>query len=92
MLLAAQGTSNAYVADLAGVSRPTVNLWRKRSLESGLDGLVDAQRPGRPQVLDDAAVLIATLTPPPKSLGLTHWLSRHRHEEFLGFLKHIARA
>lgn len=76
VLLAAQGTTNALIAELAGVSRPTVNQWRNRYLEHGLAGLVDVQRPGRPKVVDDAAIVAATLMPPPQSLGVTHWSSR----------------
>ena len=76
VLLAAQGTTNALIAELAGVSRPTVNQWRNRYLEHGLAGLVDVQRPGRPKVVDDAAIITATLIPPPESLGVTHWSSR----------------
>ena len=36
ILLASEGTTNALIAELAGVSRPTVNLWRKRYLEHGM--------------------------------------------------------
>ena len=64
------------IAELVGASRPTVNLWRGRYLEHGLEGLVDVHRPGRPKVVDDAAIITATLRPPPKSLGVTHWSSR----------------
>ena len=42
----------------------------------GLAGLADVQRPGRPRQVDRAAILTATLTPPPTSLGVTHWSSR----------------
>jgi transposase len=39
-------------------------------------GLVERQRPGRPRQVDRAAIVAATLTPPPKALGVTHWSSR----------------
>jgi transposase len=39
-------------------------------------GLAEQQRPGRPRRIDRAAILTATLTPPPKALGVTHWSSR----------------
>ena len=42
----------------------------------GLAGLVGRRRPGRPRQVDRAAIITATLTPPPKSLGVTHWSSR----------------
>jgi transposase len=58
------------------VTRPTVNLWRSRYAERGLAGLADIKRPGRPRTVDRAKIITATLTPPPKSLGVTHWSSR----------------
>ena len=76
VLLAADGTSNVQIAELVGVSRPTVDLWRNRYREHGLVGLVDADRPGRPRQVDPRRIVEATLTPPPKSLGVTHWSSR----------------
>lgn len=76
VLLAAECTANHRIAELVGVSRPTVNLWRSRYQERGLDGLVDRSRPGRPRSVDRAAVLAATLAPPPQALGVTHWSSR----------------
>lgn len=46
VLLASQGVANALISELVGVPRPTVNLWRGRYLEHGLEGLVDIPRPG----------------------------------------------
>ena len=48
VLLAADGFSTQEIADRVGVSRPTVNLWRSRYAHSGLSGLTDRDRPGRP--------------------------------------------
>jgi transposase len=76
VLLAAQGVANYEIARRLGMSRPTVNRWRQRYVEQGLDGLADQQRPGRPRSVDRARVIAATLTPPPASLGVTHWSSR----------------
>jgi transposase len=42
----------------------------------GTGGLEDRPRPGRPRTVDDAAIVLATLEPPPKRLGVTHWSSR----------------
>ena len=39
-------------------------------------GSEDAPRPGRPRKLDHAAIIAATLKPPPLKLGVTHWSSR----------------
>ena len=76
VLLAADGVANYTIAERVGVTRPTVNLWRSRYAERGLAGLVEEQRPGRPRTVDRAKIIAATLTPPPNSLGVTHWSSR----------------
>ena len=55
---------------------PTVLLWRGRYQDRGLTGLGDEARSGRPRTVDHAAIVSATLKPPPKSLGVTHWSSR----------------
>jgi transposase len=38
--------------------------------------LDDLARSGRPRVIDDAQVVVETLTPPPAELGVTHWSAR----------------
>jgi transposase len=76
VLLAADGEANFVIAVRVGVSRPTVNLWRARYAELGMAGLADEPRPGRPRQVDRPGILTATLTPPPVSLGVTHWSSR----------------
>ena len=53
-----------------------MNLWRGRYAQRGIAGLSDQPRPGRPRSVDRAAVIAATLTPPPAKLGVTHWSSR----------------
>src|SRR5450759_394653 len=65
VLLAAQGVSNTQIAAMVGVSRPTVILWRTRYVEAGIAGLGDLARSGRPPVIDDLAVVVATLAAPP---------------------------
>ena len=76
VLLAADGVQNSEIADRVGVSRPTVNRWRDRYVASGIDGLVDEERTGRPREIDPSDIVTATLTPPPARLGVTHWSSR----------------
>jgi transposase len=76
VLLAAEGTPNVEIARLVGVSRPTVNMWRARYAERGLPGLADEQRSGRKRSVDQRTIVAETLTPPPASLGGTHWSSR----------------
>ena len=76
VLLAAEGTPNVEIARLVGVSRPTVNAWRARYAERGLAGLADEKRSGRKRSIDQRRIVAETLTPPPASLGVTHWSSR----------------
>ena len=76
VLLAAQGMSNTAIADKVGVTRQTVIGWRNRYERSGLAGLGDEPRSGRPRRVDHRAIVAATLKPPPKKLGVTHWSSR----------------
>jgi transposase len=76
VLAAGQGLSNTATAQRVGVSRPTVIAWRDRYLRRGLAGLVDEPRSGRPRVVDRAKVIAATLRPPPKKYGVTHWSTR----------------
>jgi len=76
VLLAADGVSNTEIAGQVGVSRPTVIGWRNRYVSSGVRGLEDERRSGRPRTVDRAKILAATLTPPPARLGVTHWSSR----------------
>ena len=81
VLLAADGTPNVDIAELVGVSRPTVNLWRARYAESGVGGLEDEPKAGRPKTVDRDVILSTTLLAPPKRLGVTHWSSRLLAEE-----------
>jgi transposase len=77
VLRAAEGATNTEIAAEAGVSLPTVGLWRRSFSERGLDGLRDAPRSGRPREIDDdqvQRVLALTLEPPPD--GTTQWSVR----------------
>lgn len=76
VLLAGQGVANSHIAERVGVAVSTVVKWRKRYLHDGISGLGDAARSGRPRRLDHADVVAATLAPPPKKYGVTHWSSR----------------
>lgn len=76
VLLASDGLANYEIAERVGVTRPTVNLWRSRYRGQGMAGLDGVRPPGRPRSVDRAKVVAATLTPPPRSLGVTHWSSR----------------
>jgi hypothetical protein len=49
LLLAAEGLSNAVIAERLGASRQSVSEWRKRFFEQGVAGLEERPRPGRPR-------------------------------------------
>lgn len=76
VLAVADGSGTTGAAQLLGVSRPTVIKWRDRFAADGLAGLADEPRSGRPKLVDDAAIIAATLEPPPAKLGVTHWSTR----------------
>jgi transposase len=76
VLLADQGVANAEIARLVGCSRQTVIDWRERYRVQGIVGLDDQPRSGRPRVIDDAAVVVETLQPPPERFGVSHWSAR----------------
>ena len=76
VLAAADGEGTNSICSRLGVTRPTVSLWKKRYTSLGIAGLADASRSGRPKTIDDAAIIAATLEPPPDRLGVTHWSSR----------------
>lgn len=77
VLLCAEDWSNQDVADELGLNPATVGRWRKRFVESGLDGLVDAPRPGAPRSISDEdveRVIAQTLEETPKNA--TQWSTR----------------
>lgn len=76
VLLAADGVPNTRIAETVGVSRPTVLAWRDRYQVKGIEGLEDEPRAGRPRQVDHGQIVSATLAPPPKKYGVTHWSSR----------------
>ncbi|MET0712039.1 MAG: helix-turn-helix domain-containing protein, partial [Jiangellaceae bacterium] len=66
VLLAADGVGTNEIVDRVGVSKPTVIGWKKRYAAEGLGGLDDRPKPGRPRTVDEVAVVLATLEPPPQ--------------------------
>jgi transposase len=76
VLLAADGVAVKDILARVGVSKPTGIGWKKRYIAEGLAGLEDRPKPGRRRVVDEAAVVSATLEPPPERLGVTHWSTR----------------
>jgi transposase len=86
VLWRAEGRPKKEIAALAGVSRPTVDLWLSRFAAEGVSGLLDRRR-GAPREQVPAAVrgrvLALTRTSPPAETGLSHWSSR----EMAAFIK-----
>lgn len=76
VLLADEGVGTSEIVERVGVSKPTVTGWKRRYAAEGIAGLDDRPKPGRPPVVDELAVVLATLEPPPARLGVAHWSSR----------------
>ena len=72
VLLAADGVAVKDIVARVGVSKPTVIGWKKRYIAEGLAGLEDRPKPGRRRVVEEAAVVSATLEPPPER-GRVPW-------------------
>lgn len=81
ILRCADGWSNTAIGEELGVTRQTVGKWRRRFLAMGLDGLLDAPRPGAPRTIGDEdveRVIAATLEQTPRNA--THWSTRSMAE------------
>lgn len=79
VLWRADGYSVAEIVALSGAAKPTVYKWLRRYEDSGLDGLIDLARPGRPRGIPQqvrSRIVALTRTSPPDSTGLSHWSSR----------------
>jgi transposase len=78
VLACAEGASNKDVAVSLGVTEATVGKWWRRFVAERLDGLDDADRPGRPRMIRDEQVekvVVDTLEATPPDGG-THWSTR----------------
>ena len=79
VLAAAQGESNASIARRLAVCEDTVRQWRRRFCTSGMAGLTDRPRPGRPRVYPATAVAqvkaLACEPPARAGLPLARWSS-----------------
>jgi transposase len=76
VLLAGDGVGTGEIVKRTGVSKPTVIAWKRRYADGGIAALDDRARSGRPKVLNEIDIVLATLDPPPEYLGVTHWSSR----------------
>jgi len=77
VLMMADHVSGAEIARLTGYTPVQVSRIRRRFADSGIGGLLDKPRSGRPRELTEAKnariVALTLKTPPP---GLTHWSTR----------------
>lgn len=76
IVFASQSESNSAIAELVGVSHPTMISWRARYDADVLAALDDDARSGRPRSLDHRKIASAALMSPPKKYGVTQWSSR----------------
>jgi transposase len=82
VLMAADGETNARVADRLDLSPQSVCKWRQRYLQQGLAGLHDELRPGRPRTVSDEAVArVVRKTLSTKPRDGTHWTIRSMAQE-----------
>lgn len=86
VLWSSEGRRRKDIAELAGVSLPTVDRWKARYAEHGLAGLENL-RPGAPReqipAWVRARVIALTRMSPPSDSGLSHWSTR----ELASYLK-----
>jgi transposase len=61
VLLAADGVGTGRIAARVGTSKQTVISRKHRYRQEGLGGLDDRSKPGRPPVIDEAQIVVATL-------------------------------
>ena len=75
VLLAAKGLQNLEISRRMKVAPRTVNRWRERFLELGIEGLLmDAPRPGRtPSISAEAIAQVIEKTTQSKPVNATHW-------------------
>jgi len=83
ILLAADGVSSRRISAEVGMHESHVAMWRQRFLAEGLEGLLDAERPGRPVTYghDDRmkmAALACLQRDPGGSLRFCAWKDRRK--------------
>ena len=78
VLMTADGCSTQSIMQALKVSNPTLNLWRRRYLEAGVEGLKKGKtRPSRvPPLPEEKIQAVLTLTLTGKPVAATHWSCR----------------
>lgn len=71
VLMAAEAVSSPQIAEVVGMNRNQVDLWKHRYRDEGLDGLRDRDRSGRPVIYgpEDRLTLVKTITTRPPEDG-----------------------
>jgi transposase len=83
------GFTHQQVADLSQKTRGTIVGWVKRFNESGIDGLIDQPRSGRPRaVTPEQSAQYQDLIDHPDRAGQTHWTARKFHGHIRDELEH----
>lgn len=86
ILAAASGEDTVAIAARLGHSTSTVSRWRKRFGTSGMQGLLDLHRSGRPAritPMQRCEIIAAACEPPPQEEGLTGWTMARLRDEIL---------
>lgn len=83
VLLAAEGKQNQEIAEICGVTRRTVGVWRRRFVEKGISGIVkDAPRAGRRRSIGEEVIgEIVRKTTQETPAAATHWSTRSLAKE-----------
>jgi transposase len=78
VLLAAEGKQNREIAEISGVTRRTVGVWRRRFAEKRIAGILkDAPRAGRlPSIGEEAIGEVVRKTTQETPVAGTHWSTR----------------
>lgn len=77
VLMSADGSAVPAICERTGMSQKSVSKWRGRFAEAGIDGLRDAQRPGRPRIYDASArIAVTALACAKPEDGSTNWSVR----------------
>lgn len=83
VLMTADRMPSQAIMDLLKISAPTLNLWRRRFIDSGIDGLKKGKtRPSRiPPLPPEKIQEVLTLTMTGKPIHATHWSCRTMAEQ-----------
>ena len=83
------GIPSQTVADLFGVTRRTVHRWIVRFNATGIDGLIERARPGRPRrITAQQSQQYRALIEQPAKAGQTHWTAKKFHGYLRDRLQH----